>query len=113
MNRREFTKAVKLAAWQRSQGRCEECTRKLFPGDIEYDHELPCGLGGDATLANCVVRCKSCHLAKTTKQDVPTIARARRKAAKNIGAHRPASTLPGSKSSRWKKRIDGTVVPRQ
>ena len=36
--RREFSKAVKLAAWQRCEGRCEKCTTKLYPARFDYHH---------------------------------------------------------------------------
>lgn len=110
MSRQEFSAKVKLARWQHSQGHCESCTRKLFTGDINYDHHNPDGLTGEPTFENCRVLCRSCHLIKT-KGDVKHIAKAKRRERKNAGIKK-RSYFPGSKDSGWKKKIDGTVVRR-
>ncbi len=86
MSRREFTRAIKAAAFQRSAGNCESCTAHLYPGKFAYDHRIPDGLTGEPTISNCVVLCVACHSVKTTKHDVPAIARAKRREAKHIGA---------------------------
>lgn len=87
MNRREFSKRVKLDAWHRSAGNCEICTVKIFGGNgPHYDHILPDALGGDATLENCQVLCKTCHGGKTARDDIPRISKARRGFENRIGA---------------------------
>lgn len=86
MTRAEFPNRVKAAAFARADGHCEECTAKLMTGNVEYDHRIPCALGGSNELDNCVVLCKTCHLAKTTKADVPRMAKAKRQRASHIGA---------------------------
>jgi hypothetical protein len=48
----------------------------------------------------------SCHAPKTVA-DLRNVARAKRRKAKHVGAKQ--SKWPRSK---WKRRIDGTVVPR-
>jgi len=111
--RREFSNRTRLQAWERAGGRCEECGVKLHVGDRrEYDHRIPCELGGDNSLGNCVLLCGPCHRAKTSTQDAPTIAKAKRVAGKHSGAHRPRSRLPGSRGDTIKRKINGTVVPR-
>jgi 5-methylcytosine-specific restriction endonuclease McrA len=93
--RREFSNRTRLQAWERSGGKCEECGIKLQVGDRrEYDHQIPCGLGGDNSLDNCVVLCGPCHSSKTTREDVPRIAKAKRVAAKHSGAWRPKRKIP-------------------
>ena len=112
MTRVEFTRAVKLFAWDRANGKCEECGRKLFPGDRkEYDHRIPDALRKDNSADNCQLLCGPCHRAKTTK-DAGQIAKANRVRAKHNGAARPKSALPGSKASRWKRKISGETVRR-
>jgi len=77
--RSEFTAKTKLQAFERSGGRCESCTAKLFPGNgPEYDHRIACELGGDNSLDNCVCLCRACHKLKTSKHDMPRIAKAKR-----------------------------------
>lgn len=111
--RREFSKAVRAAAFQRAGGRCEGCGAKLMPGRFAYDHVLPDALGGDPTLENCQVLCSggraTCHGIKTAERDVPATAKADRIREKHLGIRRPKSALSGG---RWKRRMDGTTVER-
>ncbi len=112
--RAEFTRKTKIAAWERDGGRCRHgCGRKLRPGDrIEYDHIIRCELEPDNSLENCQVLCGACHDYKTHKVDAPAAAKSRSVRAKHIGAHKPKRPMPGSRASGLKKRLDGTVVPR-
>jgi 5-methylcytosine-specific restriction endonuclease McrA len=72
-------------------------------GNIFYDHIIPDGLGGEPTLDNCQVLCKSCHNLKTAKTDVPRIAKAKRIYDRDIGIKKPR------KITSWRK-FDGTIV---
>lgn len=111
--RREFPAKVKVAAFERSGGRCESCTAPLAVGKFHYDHRVPDALGGEPVLGNCEVLCLACHGAKTAGGDVPRIAKAKREQARHIGAKaRPRNAIPGSRGTRWKRKLDGTVVPR-
>lgn len=85
-DRREFPAKVKVAAFERAGGRCEECTARLVPGNVQYDHRLPDAIGGEPTLENCVALCRACHGAKTSGEDVPRIAKKNRQHAKHVGA---------------------------
>lgn len=127
--RSEFPKSVRVAAWARSGGKCEECTKKLFPGKFVYDHIVPDGLGGKPTLENCRVLCaneqSSCNHKKTyglkhsrLDGDLPKMAKVRRITAKG-GLMNAKPTKPGRKlQSRgftkgpFKKMVDGSVVRR-
>ena len=98
MKRIEFTAKIKVAAFQRSKGYCENCKCRLV--SAEYDHRVPLMMGGESTLENCQVYCKTCHAAKTHKEDVPRIAKAKRIEAKHIGAKRPKQKLESRGFSR-------------
>ncbi len=97
--RREFHPKVMIAAWDRANGACEQCKtgKRLLPGDIFYDHRIPDALGGEPTLENCQVLCRSHHDAKTHKQDVPTIAKSKRTRKRAAGIRKPRSI------TRWRK----------
>src|SRR5689334_15917554 len=103
MTRREFSAKVKLARWQHCNGMCEGCGRKLFTGDIRYDHHNPDGLTGEPTFENCRVLCRDCHSIKTSMQDVPRIAKAKRRERRHLGIKKPR-TITG-----W-RRFDGSRV---
>lgn len=111
MSRREFPKAVMRDAFLRANGACEGCGARLSAGKIEYDHAIPDALGGEPTLDNCQVLCRPCHSAKTGKQDIPAIAKTKRIRDRERGIRRP-SRFPGARTSRWKKKMDGSVVQR-
>lgn len=110
--RKEFTNKIRVAAWQRADGKCENCGRKLYPGDTHFDHRNPDGLTGEPTIENCQVLCRSCHQVKTVTQDVPSIARAKRREARHIGARQSRRPMPGSRASGLRKRMDGRVERR-
>lgn len=108
--RREFSRKIKAQAALRAGGRCENCTARLMTGSYHYDHDTPDGLGGEPTLENCKVLCKSCHSIKTTKQDVPAIAKAKRRERARFGIKKhQARPMPGTKASGIRKRMNGNI----
>lgn len=100
--RREFSGKVMAEAALRANGQCECCTRRLMTGDYHYDHIIPDALGGEPLLGNCQVLCRSCHSVKTTKEDVPRIAKAKRNFKKAKDIHKPRTI------TRW-RRFDGSI----
>jgi 5-methylcytosine-specific restriction protein A len=81
--RTEFPQSVRKAAFRRcckpdGVPKCETCGNPLRPGGIIYEHDLADGLGGEPTLDNCKVHCKSCAHTKTVKEDNPRMAKADR-----------------------------------
>lgn len=104
MSRREFPAKVKRDAAARANGHCEACTTRLPYGGFHYDHDLPDWLGGEPTLENCRVLCLTCHKLKTSKQDAPQIAKAKRQrdGAQNIKSR--------SRRFRGWQRFDKTPV---
>jgi 5-methylcytosine-specific restriction protein A len=104
--RREFSNYVKAQAAIRANGKCEQCTARLLTGGYHYDHITADALGGEPTIDNCQVLCKACHGLKTTKADVPNIARAKRRERKHQGI-KPKSRFPGSKDSNIKMKVGG------
>lgn len=99
MPRREFSKAVKVAAFNRCERagfKCENpaCGAPLTTGRFHYDHVIPDALGGEPTLENCAVVCVVCHAEKTRGEDVPRIAKAKRQEARHIGAVASKGSIP-------------------
>jgi 5-methylcytosine-specific restriction protein A len=86
MARKEFSKAVKVAATKRATRDgvtyCDGCG--LPAKRWHYDHDNPDGLTGKPTLENCKLLCLPCH-AKKTAEDVAAIAQAKRREAAHLG----------------------------
>lgn len=106
MSRRNFTNATKDLAWGRASGRCEGCSTTIGP--FHYDHIIACELGGEATLDNIQVLCKTCHGFKTNTADVPAIAKAKRRERRHAG-------IKGERTIRAWRKFNGEIVraPRQ
>jgi 5-methylcytosine-specific restriction endonuclease McrA len=113
MSRREFSKQTKRDAFLRANGKCEgeNCGARLTLGKFHYDHVIPDGLGGEPSLDNCAVLCMACHSEKTRKRDVPAIAKAKRIEDRQRGIRKP-STFACSRDSKFKRKINGSVVLR-
>lgn len=102
---------VRLRLFERSSGRCQSCTRKIAPGDSwQADHVVALVNGGANAESNLQVLCGWCHKAKTAG-DVAEKASTARIRAKHLGIKK-RSTFACSRDSKWKKKLDGTVVPR-
>lgn len=81
--RREFPQAVRKAALKRctrdSKPHCETCDTELDERTgIIFEHVIPDGLGGEPTLENCKVHCKTCADIKTHTEDNPRMRKADR-----------------------------------
>lgn len=116
--RLEFTKQTMRDALERAESLCEglrssgeRCNGALTVGKYHFDHVIPAAIGGDNSLANCAVLCLPCHLEKTTKRDIPIIAKAKRVADKHRGIKK-RSRFATSRDGKFKQKIDGSVVLR-
>ncbi len=119
-----FDKPTKRAALKRSDGLCEavgdwyglpkgqRCNMPLSHG-VEFDHVNLKANSKDHSLENCAAVCKACHSWKTRHRDTPVAAKTVRQQDKHNGIRKRSSRpLPGSKRSRFKKKMDGSVVLR-
>ncbi len=52
---------VRLAVWERDEGRCVECGSDF---DIQYDHIIPFSMGGASTVENLQLLCARCNKTK-------------------------------------------------
>ena len=112
--RREFPKKVKETAWDRANGHCETCGFKLIIGKYHFDHVLPDAFGGEPTLENCAVLCVACHKEKTSKTDVPAIAKSNRLRARHFGFEAKSKhPLSFGKNSTLKRKVNGQIVNRE
>lgn len=110
---RRMSPTRRLRIFEAHKGRCHICGERIdgTRERWEAEHITPYALTRDDSDGNLAPAHERCHAGKTLG-DVTRIAKAKRVQRKHIGAHRPRSTLAGSKQSRWKRKLDGTVVPR-
>lgn len=59
--REPIPKDVRLAVWERDEGRCVECDSDF---DIQYDHIIPFSMGGASTIENIQLLCARCNQTK-------------------------------------------------
>ena len=112
MTRRRLSTLQRAKLFEAHHGLCHLCGEKIGVGEAwEIEHIIPVAMGGEDEDDNCAPAHVKCHAAKT-KKDRAQIAKANRVRAKHMGAHRPKSVIPGSRSSRFKRKISGEVVER-
>ena len=112
-------KRVKITAKRRADiflsrgGTCHLCNMKVVPGeDWDVSHDIPLEAGGKDDESNWFVAHRKCHRVHTSTVDMPLIAKVKRVHQRHIGAKQSKSPLPGGRNSKWKKRLDGSVVRR-
>ena len=120
---RIFSKQVKREALARSGKRCE-ATGELYglPADVrciadlaygvEFDHAILWANSRDSSVGNCVAVCPKCHRFKTSNHDVPKAAKTVRQRDKHDGIRKTRNPLPGSRSTKWKRTMDGRTIAR-
>jgi hypothetical protein len=59
--REPIPRDVKLAVWQRDEGKCTECGSNF---DLQYDHVIPFAMGGANTPDNLQLLCGRCNQRK-------------------------------------------------
>ncbi len=113
-----MTKRITITPKRRAEvfrdagGICHLCSRKIAPGEPwEVEHRKPLALGGTNDPENLFPAHVDCHAGKS-RGEIKIIRKADRQMKKAIGVKASRNPLPGGKRSKWKKRMDGTVVER-
>ena len=111
--RKTISAKARVALFQKHDGTCHLCGGKIHAGEAwEVEHVIPFAMGGADTEDNWCPAHTKCHKAKTVK-DVADIAKAKRREARHIGAKVSKSPMPFGKGSKWKRKMDGSVVLRE
>src|SRR6266700_5547883 len=63
-NSRRIPPDVRIAVWQRDQGKCVECGVGGPGAYLEFDHVIPYSKGGASTEGNVQLLCRNCNLRK-------------------------------------------------
>lgn len=103
--------SVRLRIFNRHGGVCYLSGRKITAADKwELEHKLALCNGGEHRESNMAPALVEPHKIKTAA-DVKQKAKNDRVRKKHIGIRKP-SRFPGSRDSKWKKKISGEVVAR-
>lgn len=114
--RKPMTPRMRLKVWENHKGICKLCDCKIDGVRERWivEHIIPLALGGKDEPENMAPAHEACALAKTFGKsgDIAKAAKAKRMKSKHIGLKKSKNPLPGSKGSKFKKKMDGSVVPR-
>ena len=64
-NQREYKKRRRLIIYNKYNGRCAYCGKKIELKDFEIDHKIPKINNGENEKSNLMPACKSCNKLKT------------------------------------------------
>ena len=110
--RRSISKKERAEIFNAKNGKCHICGQKIHPQEKwDIEHIIPLALGGADSGDNLDLAHQSCHRDKT-KADVGRLAKAKRQAAYHSGKKLSKTPLPCGKSSKWKRKLDGSLVRR-
>lgn len=114
--RERLTDQERTKLFLERKGCCHKCTRKIMGGEVWYDeHVIALENGGTNDWSNRALTCKNCFHPKNS-EDATIAAKIRAVATVNIVPVCQRQTrgppMPGSRRSRFKKKMDGTTVLR-
>lgn len=102
---------VRIRIWDRANGHCTICTRKIRAGEAwQADHTVALINGGENREQNLRLVCGFCHKSKTA-EDVAEKAKTARVRKRHLGIKAP-SRFACSRDSTRRKKVSGEVVDR-
>jgi 5-methylcytosine-specific restriction protein A len=105
-------KSCQLRILDRQDNCCALTGARFCPGDvIEFDHITPLWLGGENREKNLQAITGASHK-KKTQVEATVRAKTNRQKSKHLGLSKKKRPMAGSKASKWKRKMDGTVVKR-
>lgn len=103
---------VRLRVFERADGRCHRCNRKISSGEKwTLEHLTALINGGENREQNLSVTCDWCVSAKNA-EDVAEKSQTYKKKLSQHGIKKSKSPVPGSRGTKWRRKMDGTVERR-
>lgn len=103
---------VRLRVFEKFGGRCYLSGRIIRPGDRwEIEHVVALSNGGENRESNLAPAIADDHKQKTA-QDRALKKKTDRTKKKFLGISKSKNPLPGSRASKWKRKIGGGIVRR-
>lgn len=114
MTRRRWSTKDRAAIFLAADGLCHICSGKIATGEAwELEHVIPLAQGGDDEAHNLRPAHFKCHKAKTAA-DAGNTAKAKRREAAHRGWKAPSTRpMPFGRKSAFKRKMDGSIVPRE
>lgn len=98
---------VRLRVFESHGGRCHLSGRLIRPGDRwELEHIIALSCGGEHREYNLAPALVAPHKEKT-KEDVKVKAKIDKIKKKHLGLSKSKNPMPGSRASKWKRKIGG------
>lgn len=69
-NRTKIKKDVRMRVYQRDEGACVYCDKKLTMAEATMDHIVPWSKGGRSSFKNLVLCCQACNQLKADYWDI-------------------------------------------
>ena len=114
MKRVRITAKMRADIFLSRGGTCHLCNMKVVPGeDWDVSHDIPLEAGGKDDATNWFVAHRKCHRVHTSTVDAPLIAKVKRIHQKHVGAKKSRSPMPLGRDSKFKRKMDGTIVRRE
>lgn len=103
---------VRVRVFDRCEGKCHACKRKIRPGDKwTLEHIVALINGGENRENNLGLTCAWCLPGKNA-EDVAEKSKVYETRAKHLGIKAKKRPFPGGRGDKFKKRMNGTVERR-
>ena len=114
MKRHKLTKAERVAVFKDNGGICHICNGAITVGQKwEVSHPIPLEIGGADDKTNWRPAHDNCHRVETREKDIPSIAKAKRREAKHIGAVKPKGAIANRPKETRRQRDQLPIPPRR
>lgn len=109
--RRSYSAKERESALKTANGVCHLCQLPIVPGEVwQMSHvDVPFEHGGDDVAPAHYL----CHKIETQTETIPLVVKTRHQRQKHNGSFETQTPLPCGHTSKWKKKINGGLEPRQ